>query len=87
MGDPSLRVFTFDQCAAATGAFADANVIGRGGSGVVYRGELGGQPVAVKRLTRERAHEALQDVSVVAALRHPNVLCAIGLVRPAAALA
>ena len=81
MGDFSLPLYTFEQCAAATGAFAEANIIGRGGSGTVYRGELRGEPVAVKRLTRERTHEALQDVSVVAALRHPNVLCAIGLVR------
>lgn len=38
------------ELAAATGGFAASSILGRGGFGPVYRGEWGGQAVAVKRL-------------------------------------
>ncbi len=42
------------ELAAATGGFAAASILGRGGFGAVYRGELRGQAVAVKRLDHVR---------------------------------
>jgi hypothetical protein len=41
---------SFAELAAATGDFAASRILGRGGFGPVYRGELGGQAVAIKRL-------------------------------------
>ncbi len=41
---------SYAELAAATGGFAASNILGRGGFGPVYRGELGGQSVAIKRL-------------------------------------
>ncbi len=40
------------ELAAATGGFAAWSILGRGGFGPVYRGEWGGQAVAIKRLDR-----------------------------------
>ncbi len=41
---------SFAELAAATGGFAASSILGRGGFGPVYRGEWGGQAVAIKRL-------------------------------------
>ena len=41
---------SYAELAAATGNFAAGSVLGRGGFGPVYRGELGGQAVAIKRM-------------------------------------
>lgn len=47
--------FTYRDVVAATGNFSEHLVIGRGGSGVVYRGVLpDGRTVAVKKLARPR---------------------------------
>ncbi len=41
---------SFVELAAATDNFAAVRILGRGGFGPVYRGELGGQAVAIKQL-------------------------------------
>ena len=41
---------SFAELAAATGGFAASSILGRGGFCPVYRGEWGGQAVAIKRL-------------------------------------
>jgi hypothetical protein len=41
---------SFAELAAATRDFAAGSILGRGGFGPVYRGDLGGQAVAIKRL-------------------------------------
>nr|CAB3454849.1 unnamed protein product [Digitaria exilis] len=51
----SKTAFTYRDIVAATRDFSDDLVIGRGGYGVVYRGELpDGRAVAVKKLARPR---------------------------------
>ncbi len=47
-GDTSTA--SFAELVAATRGFAASNILGRGGFGPVYRGEWGGQAVAIKRL-------------------------------------
>ncbi len=49
-----MSTASFTELAAATGGFAAASVVGRGGFGPVYRGEWNGQAVAVKRLDQAR---------------------------------
>uniref|UniRef100_A0A2P2JRS6 Protein kinase domain-containing protein n=3 Tax=Rhizophora mucronata TaxID=61149 RepID=A0A2P2JRS6_RHIMU len=50
-----VQVFTFKEIEAATNQFSEANVIGNGGYGVVYRGVLGdGTVAAIKMLHRNR---------------------------------
>jgi hypothetical protein len=41
---------SYAELAAATRGFAAGSILGRGGFGPVYRGELGGQAVAIKQL-------------------------------------
>ncbi|KAE8670576.1 hypothetical protein F3Y22_tig00112123pilonHSYRG00003 [Hibiscus syriacus] len=49
---PELTIVTFGSVAAATKNFSEANKLGKGGFGTVYKGELpGGQEIAVKRLS------------------------------------
>ena len=43
------------ELAAATRGFTAGSILGRGGFGPVYRGDLGGQAVAIKRLDQARA--------------------------------
>lgn len=50
-----VQVFTYRELELATDRFDEANVIGRGGFGVVYRGVLGdGTVAAIKVLHRDR---------------------------------
>ncbi|KAJ4830821.1 hypothetical protein Tsubulata_044491 [Turnera subulata] len=49
-----VQVFTYKELEVATGRFSQANVIGNGGYGVVYRGILNdGTVAAIKMLHRE----------------------------------
>lgn len=48
-----VQVFTYKELEVATAGFSEANVIGRGGFGVVYRGVLSdGTEAAIKVLHR-----------------------------------
>ncbi|GMI79295.1 hypothetical protein like AT1G54820 [Hibiscus trionum] len=52
-----VQVFTYRELELATDNFSEANVIGNGGSSVVYKGVLvDGTVAAVKRLHRDRKH-------------------------------
>ena len=52
------------ELAAATGNFAAGGILGRGGFGPVYRGDLGGQAVAIKRLDQARAPPAARAAPI-----------------------
>ncbi|KAB2041636.1 hypothetical protein ES319_D02G161200v1 [Gossypium barbadense] len=67
---------------AATDNFSDANMIGVGGFGSVYKGTLAnGQQIAVKRLSRsskQGAEEFKNEVALVAKLQHRNLVRLLG---------
>jgi len=57
--------------------------IGRGGFGVVYKGEWRGISVAVKQIIKEKMspelfERFLQEISIMSKLHHPNVLLLCG---------
>ncbi|GLC35775.1 hypothetical protein PLESTB_000492900 [Pleodorina starrii] len=60
--------------------------LGRGASGAVHRGHYNGQPCAVKMLppsllfggTTSELHTFVQEVVVMAPLRHPNIVAFLG---------
>ncbi|PWZ19918.1 putative receptor-like serine/threonine-protein kinase [Zea mays] len=81
---PAWRCFSYDEVDRATGGFHERNLVGRGGSSEVYRGELpGGRAVAVKRLLgasacERRERDFLAELGTVGHARHPNVCGLLG---------
>ncbi|GJS02913.1 probable serine/threonine-protein kinase PBL21 [Tanacetum coccineum] len=74
--------FTFRELAVATQNFKDANLIGEGGFGSVYKGRLeSGKVVAVKQLNLnglQGHHEFIMEVLMLSLLRHSNLVTLIG---------
>ncbi|KAF3451643.1 hypothetical protein FNV43_RR07738 [Rhamnella rubrinervis] len=70
--------FEFETIRAATNSFADANKIGQGGFGAVYRGRLSnGRDIAVKRLSKYSGQgdvEFKNEIILVARLQHRNLV-------------
>ncbi|KAK9681691.1 hypothetical protein RND81_10G020600 [Saponaria officinalis] len=79
--DDSLQ-FDFDTIRAATNDFADANKLGRGGFGAVYKGLLSnGVQVAVKRLAHNSGQGEIEfknEVLLLARLQHRNLVRLLG---------
>ncbi|KAL1562743.1 receptor-like serine/threonine-protein kinase SD1-6 [Salvia divinorum] len=77
-----LPVFSFSSISAATNNFSDANKLGEGGFGPVYKGELlNGQFVAVKRLSRSSGQgleEFRNETQLIAKLQHKNLVGILG---------
>ncbi|KAI7725068.1 hypothetical protein M8C21_018361 [Ambrosia artemisiifolia] len=74
--------FTFRELATATQNFKDANLIGEGGFGSVYKGRLeSGKVVAVKQLNLnglQGNQEFIVEVLMLSLLRHSNLVTLIG---------
>ncbi|GMN48027.1 hypothetical protein TIFTF001_017195 [Ficus carica] len=70
--------FNFESIVAATDDFSDANKLGQGGYGPVYKGILsGGQEIAVKRLSSvsgQGLQEFKNEVVLIAKLQHRNLV-------------
>ncbi|KAL6738550.1 hypothetical protein Aduo_012090 [Ancylostoma duodenale] len=74
----------YTELLTATSNFAESNVLGKGGYGVVYVGEWKHTKIAVKRfmtsgnkgshLQRERLRQSLQELRTLAKYRHDNIL-------------
>jgi serine/threonine protein kinase len=61
----------------------DEGVIGRGGTGTVYRAEWCGTPVAVKKIfygsgQEEDFNSLKQEANVLSSLRHPHIVLFLG---------
>ncbi|KAK4489899.1 hypothetical protein RD792_000546 [Penstemon davidsonii] len=76
------RSFTFKELAMVTQNFREANLIGEGGFGSVYKGRLESGPiVAVKQLNLEGLQgnqEFIVEVLMLSLLHHPNLVNLIG---------
>ncbi|AQK71601.1 putative protein kinase superfamily protein [Zea mays] len=74
--------YTLKELETATGMFADGNVIGEGGYGIVYRGVLeNGTQVAVKNLLNNRGQaekEFKVEVEAIGRVRHKNLVRLLG---------
>ncbi|KAK4566855.1 hypothetical protein RGQ29_002924 [Quercus rubra] len=72
----------FGTLKVATDDFSDANKLGQGGFGVVYKGKLSdGQVIAVKRLSKNSSQGDLEfknEVLLVAKLQHRNLVRLLG---------
>ncbi|CAL9203939.1 unnamed protein product [Musa hybrid cultivar] len=81
----SARKFTFRDLATATQNFKEANLIGEGGFGRVFKGRLDSgqakQVLAIKQLKQDGlqgSKEFLVEVLMLTVLRHPNLVSLIG---------
>ncbi|KAB2610565.1 G-type lectin S-receptor-like serine/threonine-protein kinase [Pyrus ussuriensis x Pyrus communis] len=74
--------FDLESILVATNYFSNANKLGQGGFGPVYKGNLpGGQEIAVKRLSRcsgQGLEEFKNEVLLIAKLQHRNLVQLLG---------
>ncbi|KAJ4787763.1 receptor lectin kinase [Rhynchospora pubera] len=73
------KKFQYDELATATDNFAQK--LGEGGSGSVYRGNLEGTQVAIKRVSKAPKYsrkEYISEVQIISQLRHRNLVELIG---------
>ncbi|CAJ2648785.1 unnamed protein product [Trifolium pratense] len=82
MDDLELPMFDFKIITMATNNFIEANKLGEGGFGIVYRGRLiEGQEIAVKRLSKtsgQGLEEFKNEVKLIARLQHRNLVRLLG---------
>ncbi|OVA13177.1 Protein kinase domain [Macleaya cordata] len=83
IGDnPELKKFNFETVAIATNNFSEANKLGHGGFGTVYKGKLlDGQELAVKRLSKNSGQgiqEFRNEVLVISKLQRRNLVRLLG---------
>uniref|UniRef100_A0A804N697 non-specific serine/threonine protein kinase n=2 Tax=Zea mays TaxID=4577 RepID=A0A804N697_MAIZE len=76
------RTFNFDELRKITSNFSEANDIGNGGYGKVYRGTLpSGQLVAVKRCQQGSLQGSLEfrtEIELLSRVHHKNVVSLVG---------
>ncbi|KAL5725068.1 Cell division control protein 2 [Ranunculus cassubicifolius] len=74
--------FKYSTLLKATRYFDDANKLGQGGFGIVYKGVLGdGREIAVKRLfvnNRQRAGDFYNEVNLISSVEHKNLVRLLG---------
>ncbi|KAJ4842645.1 hypothetical protein Tsubulata_050374 [Turnera subulata] len=79
--DKELDAFSFKIILDATNKFSEENKLGRGGFGPVYKGILGNQEVAIKRLSKKSgqgAREFMNEIRLIAKLQHTNLVRLLG---------
>lgn len=74
--------FTYDELAAATGGFAQANLLGQGGFGYVHKGILPtGKEIAVKSLksgSGQGEREFKAEVEIISRVHHRHLVSLVG---------
>ncbi|KAK9106986.1 hypothetical protein Syun_022997 [Stephania yunnanensis] len=80
--DVELPFFSFSSICSATNNFCNANKIGQGGFGPVYKGTLqNGHEVAIKRLSARSCQgleELKNETTLIAKLQHRNLVKLLG---------
>ncbi|CAI0420076.1 unnamed protein product [Linum tenue] len=74
--------FTFEELQAATGGFAQSNLLGQGGFGYVHKGVLpNGKEVAVKSLksgSGQGEREFMAEVEIISRVHHRHLVSLVG---------
>ncbi|XP_072995460.1 proline-rich receptor-like protein kinase PERK15 [Typha latifolia] len=77
----STGSYTYEEMAAATNGFSDANLLGQGGFGYVYSGTLNGMDVAIKKLragSGQGDREFCAEVEIISRVHHKNLVSLVG---------
>uniref|UniRef100_M8B6L3 non-specific serine/threonine protein kinase n=1 Tax=Aegilops tauschii TaxID=37682 RepID=M8B6L3_AEGTA len=85
-GGPPLPAMTggtlgYDELAAAADGFSEANLLGQGGFGHVYKGTVNGQEVAIKKLragSGQGHREFRAEVDIISRVHHKNLVSLVG---------
>ncbi|KAG7972945.1 hypothetical protein I3843_07G206000, partial [Carya illinoinensis] len=84
-GFPQLqaaRCFSFEELKKSTNNFSEANVVGSGGYGKVFRGTLStGQLIAIKRARADSlqgGHEFKTEIELLSRVHHKNLVSLVG---------
>lgn len=75
------RQFSLEQLTEATNNFSEDELLGRGAYGPVYKGNLFGCKVAIKKLeagSEQGPAEFHMEVEVLSKIRHPNIVLLMG---------
>lgn len=74
--------FTYEELAAATGGFAQSNLLGQGGFGYVHKGVLpNGKEIAVKSLktgSGQGEREFQAEVEIISRVHHRHLVSLVG---------
>jgi serine/threonine protein kinase len=73
--------FGYDELKAATDGFSEANLLGQGGFGHVYKGTVRGQEVAIKKLSAgsgQGHREFRAEVDIISRVHHKNLVSLVG---------
>ncbi|XP_030525364.1 cold-responsive protein kinase 1-like isoform X1 [Rhodamnia argentea] len=77
-GIHNVKLFSYKELKAVTEDFSEANKIGEGGFGAVYKGRLkGGKIAAIKVLSaesRQGVKEFLTEINVISEIEHENLV-------------
>ncbi|KAJ7947654.1 Protein kinase domain [Quillaja saponaria] len=79
---PELAEFSLSDLQNATCDFSESFKIGQGGYGCVYKGEMLGRTVAIRKLQTHNMHgpsEFHQEVQVLGSLQHPHLVTLLGV--------
>ncbi|CAL5397029.1 unnamed protein product [Camellia sinensis] len=78
----ATSTFSYDELAMATDAFSEANLLGQGGFGYVYKGVLpNGKEVAVKQLkagSGQGEREFQAEVEIISRVHHKHLVSLVG---------
>ncbi|XP_057997319.1 proline-rich receptor-like protein kinase PERK15 isoform X2 [Hevea brasiliensis] len=81
---PAFQQYTYEQLAWATGQFSNNFLLGEGAFGQVYKGNLDGKVVAIKKLKiiQDEQHENLQtkldEIEVISHVTHLHIVKLLG---------
>ena len=82
LGFSSKSTFTYEELAAATNGFDQANMLGQGGFGYVHKGVLpDGKPIAVKSLksgSGQGEREFQAEVEIISRVHHRHLVSLVG---------
>ncbi|CAO2838242.1 unnamed protein product [Amaranthus hypochondriacus] len=80
-GSDLLTIFTLQDLAKATNNFSVKNIVGKGGFGIVYKGFLSHNPVAIKKSIKvdpDQVDQFVNEILTLSKIKHDNVVRLLG---------